>query len=39
MNTLKNVAVGIISTMIFALAMRTGIHAEQQATAVHRAAY
>ncbi len=33
MNTLKNVAVGIISTMIFALAIRTGFHADKEAGA------
>ncbi len=33
MNTLKNVAAGIISTMIFALAMRTGFRADKEAGA------
>ena len=33
MNTLKNVAVGIISTMIFALAIRTGFQADKEAGA------
>jgi hypothetical protein len=32
MNTLKNIAVGIIGTLVFALAVRTGVQAEQEAT-------
>ncbi len=36
MNTLKTVAISIMSTMVFTLAVRTGIQAEQ-ATAAHAA--
>jgi hypothetical protein len=32
MHTLKNVAIGIMGTLVFALAVRTGMHAEQAAT-------
>jgi hypothetical protein len=32
MHTLKHIAIGIVSTMIFALAVRTGYQAEQEAT-------
>ena len=33
MNTLRNVAIGIVGTFVFALAMRIGFHAEQAAAA------
>ncbi len=36
MNTLRTITIGLIGTMIFALAVRTGVHAEQ-ATAAHAA--
>jgi hypothetical protein len=32
MHTLKNIAVGIIGTLVFALAVRTGVQAEQEST-------
>jgi hypothetical protein len=33
MNTLRNVAIGIVGKFVFALAMRIGFHAEQAAAA------
>jgi hypothetical protein len=33
MNTLRNIAIGIIGTFVFALAVRIGFHAEQAAAA------
>ncbi len=36
MNTLKTIAIAIVGTSVFALAVRTGVHAEQ-ATAAHAA--
>jgi hypothetical protein len=33
MNTLRNIAIGIVGTFVFALAMRIGFHAEQAAAA------
>ncbi len=39
MNTLKHIAVGIIGTVIFALAMRTGVQAEQEARSTYTATH
>ncbi len=41
MNTalLKTIAIGLISTGIFGLALRIGIHAEQAALSVQQAAH
>lgn len=39
MHTLKNIAFGIVGAVIFALGVRIGFQAEQEATAAHNAAH